>query len=805
MNQCPLLALISVLAIATSGYSQKMQNPHTGAISGKVLDGSSQAPLEYANIVLYGAKDSALVTGTVTNAQGNFQLSKILPGKYYLAIHFIGYKSERTGAIEVIPPKLDHDLGTMVLAPATLSMESVVVEAERAAISYQIDRKVINVSQQHTAISGTAVDVLENIPSITVDIDGNVSLRGSGSFTVLIDGRPTILEPSEALQQIPASNIENIEIITNPSAKHSAEGSAGIVNVIMKKRRRYGSSAIFNANAGYNDKYGGDMRMEHKASQYRATLGFDKSRKLYSGDNREKNQTTYEGSTSFINSEGDSRRGRNSLGLRGELQLKLSSGNLLSLGGRYGDRVRERIGDLNYDEWSAPEEQRLRYTGRTDRDRSGNFYELNMSYQHLFNKNGHELSSEFSFEQSDSYEETSSEHLTEGQAIISGQRSTESGPDKEFQAKLEYVLPFSDKHKFEAGCQSKLDHSIENTGLDEYDPDLGEYVFRSQFSNSIRYNRDEYALYALYAGAWNHLGFQGGIRGEYTYRTIAFQENRFTTDHWDYFPTFHASYELSTGRQFMASYSRRIARPGGSQLQPFETWMDAYNLRVGNPSLKSEYIDSYETGFQTLFGKTLFSVEAYYRVNHDKIERVRSVYDNNVTLHSAANVGTDYSLGSELLLDLGLFKNWGINLMGNVYHYRIEGTLAGEPFSRNSFNWSTRLHNAIKIGKSTQIQINGRYDSPTVYSQGRREDFFIADAAVKQEFFNNKFSATLQIRDLLRTRKDEYIEQGADFYSYLYSRRASPAVMLNLRYTYNQQKSDRKLDLGENDDEEVEF
>ncbi|MCI0693992.1 TonB-dependent receptor [candidate division KSB1 bacterium] len=755
--------------------------------------------------MLFSVKDSALVTGTVTNAQGNFQLSKILPGKYYLAIHFIGYKSEQTGAIEVIPPKLDHDLGMMVLAPATLSMESVVVEAERAAISYQIDKKVINVSQQHTAISGTAVDVLENVPSITVDIEGNVSLRGSGSFTVLIDGRPTILEPSEALQQIPASNIENIEIITNPSAKHNPEGTAGIVNVIMKKSRRYGSSAIVNANAGLNDKYGGDMRMEYKGRQYRATLGIDNGKKSYSGDDQEKNQTTNAGLTSFVNSAGDTRRGRNALGLRAELQLKLSPKNFLSLGGRYRDRDRENNSDLNFDGWSAPEEQRLRYTSITDRERSGDSHELNMSYQRLFNKNGHELSGELNFEQDDSYEETSHELLTEGQALISGQRATESGPEKEFQARLDYVLPFSDKHKFEAGYQNELERSKENTELYEYDSALREYVFRSQFSNSIQYNSAEHALYAIYAGAWKHFGFQGGMRGEYTYRTVEFQQEFFKIDRWDYFPTIHTSYAFSAGRQLMASYTRRIDRPTGSQLEPFETRVDAYTVRVGNPSLRPEYIDSYEAGFQSLFGKTQLSLEAYYRVNYDKIEQVRSVYDNNVALYSLANVGTDYSLGGELLLDLDLFKSWGINLMGNVYHYRIEGALSGEPFSRNSMNWSTRLHNAIKIGKSTQIQISGRYHSPTISSQERREDIFIADAAVKQEFFNNKFSATLQIRDLLRSRKDEYIAQGADFYSYRYSTRESPIIMLNLRYTYNQKKSDRKLEIGEDDDEEVEF
>jgi len=825
MNKLLSLTLISVLAITESGYTQENQDSRIGTISGKVHDSSSRAPLEYANVVLYSAKDSALVTGAVTNPNGNFQISEIATGDYYLVISFMGYESERISDINIMPPKLDLQLGTVSLEPTTLSAEGVVVEGERAAVSYQIDKKVIDVSQQHTAISGTAIDVLENVPSISVDIEGNVSLRGSGSFTVLIDGRPTILQPSEALQQIPSSNIENIEIITNPSAKYNPEGTAGIINVILKKNRQSGTSTVANANAGLNDKYGGDLLVENKTPRYHATLGFDNRNYFFSGDQREENQTTFSGTTSFINSNGDSRRGWNGHGLRAGIEFRLGPKNLLSLGGRYRDRNRKSNSDLNYNEWSSLDapllrqaqqplrqaqqplrqaQQLLSYTSTAHSERSGDSYELNLSYQHLFNKDGHELSGDFSFEQGDSFEETTNELLNEMQTLIEGKRTTEAGPDKEFQVKLDYALPFNDDHKFDAGYQSDLDHSDDNTGLHEYDPALQTYVVRPQFSNSTNYQNDEHALYAIYAGAWKKLGFQGGLRGEYTDRTIKFQQQTFKIDRWDYFPTFHASYEFSDGRQFMASYTRRIERPGGGELEPFLTWTDAYNVRTGNPSLKPEFIDSYEAGIQTFFGKALFSIETYYRVNHNKIDDVRSVYAKNVTLHSAANIGTDNALGSELLLDFDLFKNWGVNLTGNVYRYRIEGALSGEAFSRKSNNWSARLNNVIKIGESTQIQINGRYNSPTVSSQGRREGSFVADLALKQEFFNDSFSATLQVRDLLRTSKDEHVSRGVGFYNYRYSTRESPVVMLNLRYSYNQQREERERENRENGEDENE-
>jgi len=635
------------------------------------------------------------------------------------------------------------------------------------------------------------VDVLETVPSVSVDIEGNVSLRGSSNFTVLIDGRPSILEPSEALQQIPASSIENIEIITNPSAKYNPEGTAGIINIIMKKKERQGRSATFNMNAGWDDKYGGDVLVEQKTEKIHATVGLDYSRRRFSGSSLEELRTTQNGETSFVFSDGGSLWGRRSLGLRGELQLLLSSKDVLTFGGRYGDRKGERDADLNYDEWSMAEENHLLYTSVSDRERSGNFFAANVNYQRLFNTKGHELYTEFYFDYGNSDEETINELIDNGQ-IIDGQRSTESGPGKEFRAKVDYAYPFGDEQKLEAGYQSELDRSEENNGVYEYDTVLQDYVFLADFSHSADYNRNIHSVYAIYAGEWRNFGYQGGLRGEYTYRTIDFSGETFTIDRWDYFPTIHASYKFSDLYQVMASYTRRIDRPRGWHLEPFETWIDAYNVRVGNPGLLPEYIDSYEAGFQTHLGKTLLTTEGYYRVNHNKIERVRSVYSENVTLHSLENVGTDYALGSEVLLDFGYFKNWNINLTGNLYHYRVEGTLLGEAFSRESFNWSLRLHNVIKFGKSTQVQINGRYNSPSVSSQGRREGFFVTDLALKQEFFKRRASATLQIRDVFGTAEYEYTSEGADFFNYNYFDRESPIVMLNLRYSLNHKRPDRE-------------
>lgn len=801
MARYGISTIILVLIIYSVVVSQENRRGSGGTITGKVYDAALQIPIEYANIVLHNQKDSSQVTGAITDESGNFQLTQIRPGVYYLEIHFIGYKIKRIGDIILKRAALEADLGRIALEQTVLSGAGVDVEAERPPIAYQIDKKVIDVDQQNTVISGNAADVLENVPSVTVDIEGNVSLRGSGNFTLLIDGRPSILDPSDALQQIPASTIDDIEIITNPSVKYDPEGTSGIINIILKKNRQPGGSGMVNLNAGLNDKYGGDFLLDYQNGKYHATLGADYNRQFFTGKDLEENVTSQDGNTSYIYSQGNSQRGRISRGIRGELEWKPGSRDILNFGGRYGDRSSQRNSESDYDQWSEPEEQHSLYTSAANRERSGAYYALNSSYLHRFAGKGHEVSADLYFRYRDGDEITTNELLTDEGIITSGRQTSEAGPSRDLRAKVDYTHPFSRQHKFETGYQGELDRSEDITGLYEYDPQQGGYIFQPLYSNSTRYNENVQALYFLYAGEWKRLGYQGGLRGEYTYRSIEYDKEPqpFKIDRWDYFPTIHLSYQFASGQQSMASYARRIDRPGGWELEPFQTWMDAYNVRVGNPALQPEYIDSYEIGYQTYFGRNLLSAEVYYRVTHNKIERVRSVYADNVTLHSIENIGTDYALGSELLFNVDVVKGWTANLMGNFYNYRVEGVLYEEPFSRESFSWRSRLSNIIKLGGSTQFQLDGIYHSPSVSPQGRREGYFTANAALKREFFDKQLSATLQVRDLFGTSKYEYTAEGADFYTYSYGTREAPVVMLNVRLNFNNYKPERQRDPNRGD------
>jgi len=799
-----IVLLILILMIMTKAYSQdkpqKILMP--GAITGLVLDSELKVPLEYANIVLYDKANKAQITGTITNPNGIFQLTEIKPGIYTLEVSFMGYYASTIDTVKIVPGQAGIDLGTIFLEEAVLGLDGLEVTAEKPPIEFKIDKKVVNVSKHYTAVSGTAVDVLENVPSVTVDIEGNVSLRGSSNFTVLIDGRPTVLEASDALQQIPASTIENIEIITNPSAKYDPDGISGIINIITKKAKLHGINGIANLSIGLDEKYGGDFLLNYRNSKFQVYLGADYNNSTYPGRSQVESQTTTGDTTSFVHSVGDSRWAREYFGLRGGIDLHLSANDIWSLGARYGGRSMERSSILDFDEWTEPGDTHSLYISDGSMEREGNYCSGAMDYRHTFERNEHEISGQVNLSRRDGEELSVNELLDTHSTITSGQQSTETGLSTRWRVKLDYFRPLWGTDRFETGYQTRISRSEDITEMHEYDTTTGIYEFRPEFSHTIKYNRDIHSVYVMYSGEMGSLGYQGAMRGEYTYRLMELigEHESFTVDRWDFFPTAHISYELPGDQQVMTNYTRRIQRPRGWYLEPFETWSDAYNVRRGNPSIKPEYIDSYELGYQRNFGRSLFSLETYYRITHNKVERVRSVYDANIMLHTIENVGTDYTLGAEMMLQWDIFKSLNLNLTGNLYNYQIKGVLYGDSFTRESFNWSTRVNSTLKLGRLTRIQIIGIYNSPTVSSQGERGGFFMTNMAFKQTLPGEKLSATLQVRDILSSAQYEYDSEGPDFYSHSAFTRNSPVIMFTISYNFNNYRPERR-----SDDREEEF
>jgi outer membrane receptor protein involved in Fe transport len=797
MNKITLSLLLILLS--TNIFAEDITGDASmGTLKGFVFDSNANQPLEYATITMIRKKDNQVVNGTITDQTGFFKIKGVEYGMYNIDITFIGYKTKSLENVAIKPNDKDIDIGQINLEPALETIGEAVVTADRPTMTYKIDKKIINVSQQHTSASGTAVEILENIPSVTVDIEGNVSLRGSSSFTVLIDNKPSLLNPSDALNQIPASSIESIEIITNPSAKYDPDGTAGIINIILKKNKLQGVSGVVNANYGSNNSFGGDFLLSFRREKFNFYLGADYNNRIMKGTSNNENITTRNDTSYYVFSNGDFSRDRLSSGIRGGLDFNLNALNSLSFGVRYGERSRGGSSDFNYSEWNVPSTTSITnfYKSMGDNESSGNYYSLSVDYVHKFLNKGHMLTGQFIYDGEDSKDKDVTELTDMSNMLSSGQISEEKEPEQEYRIKLDYTLPIGEKNKFEAGYQGRLSSSESENEMYLYNTTSGQYDFMSEYSHTVDSKRDIHALYSTYSSELGNLGYQLGLRGEYVDRMISLvgENQDYTLNRWDIFPTIHLSYNFAKDIQLMTSYTRRIERPRTWYLEPFITWSDAYNVRQGNPGLDPEYIDSYELSFQKKFGRNVFSVDGYYRITNNKTERVRTVFEDydNVFLSSVENVGKDYSFGTEIMFSLDIFKWWHLDLMGNIYDYKIEGQLYGEDFSEESFNWNARFNNTLKLAKSTRLQINGMYNSPTVTAQGRNEGFVMANLALKQDFFKNKLSATLQIRDLLNTAGHKFTSEGPDFYSYRDFSPYSPMYSITLTYRINNYKPDRK-------------
>ncbi len=787
-------------------------NAREGKVTGTVIDSRDNTPMEFTSVALYKSRDSSLVTGSITSADGSFILKELPYGKYYLMANFMGYDKSFKDEIVLSPRQKFFDAGEIRLSLSAKQLDEVEVIADQAHVQYKIDRKVINVGQDINAATGTAADVLQNTPSVSVDIDGNVSLRGSENFTVLVDGKPTPLDGNDALQQIPASAIRNIEIITNPSAKYDPDGMAGIINIVSKKNALKGLSGLVNAKIGTGDKYSGDFLINYRKDNLNAYIGANYRDETYSGEMYYLKEL----------GEGEDKRYDELTGSRDRLR----TGNEVKGGFDYSFNDKNTIGfsaEVGSHEFSSGgiQEQRL-YNESLSYDRyvisdnlsshGGDYYNLNLNHTKKFDKSGHELVSFITFSSHKGKDSDSQvEYPADPDFIIDNGltpfsiRTGEEGDEYEIRAQVDYTRPLGENGKLEAGYQARIDDEKETYLFEELDPDLNEWSINDRFSSSTDLFRNIQALYTTYGNQVGEYKYQFGLRGEYTDRRIinAESDNALTINRIDFFPTVHTSRSFPNDHQLMASYSRRINRPRGWYLEPFLTYMNSTTLRKGNPNLEPEYMNSFELGYQKAFGSSFIAFETYYKNTLNKIERIQEIYDleEGITLMTFDNISKDHSLGAELMLNFASLKWLNLNASTSLYRYWIEGEINDVEIDTRSTNWHLRMNSTFNFSTKTRLQLTGMYLGPSVTAQGKREAFFFTSAAIKHDFFDRKLSATLQIRDILGTMKHEFTSYGPDFKSYVEFTREPQVIMLSLSYkinNYRQRRNGGGMDSGDN-------
>ncbi|QZT38548.1 TonB-dependent receptor [Halosquirtibacter xylanolyticus] len=795
-----VILLFTLLFVFTSKIWATDNTPQprpNRAVVGRVIDKKTESPVEYATVALYQMPGKKLVTGVVTNQKGVFMLKGVKNGSYQLEIKYIGYDKHLSKQFHVTDQNNFIRIGQVILAPNAKLLNEVEVVGNNRNIEYKIDKKVVNVSKQLTATAGTAVDVLENVPSVTVDVNGDVSLRGSTSFTVLIDGKPTVLDANDALKQIPSASIQNIELITNPSVKYDPDGTSGIINIITKKNKLTGISGMASLSGGTFDNYNGNLLLNWRKNDFNFTLGgnFRNGNFPYDTENR---RETFSNDTTWVTSSyGEGKRNYSMQSFNAGVEWNFSDKDMLSVSGRFGQFNMNMGSDLTYTELVKTSKETIsekQYLSSENADRQRKFYSVNTTYTHDFAKKGHQIEAQFNAMQRDAMDDSGSILTDMDGKITDGKNNSEDGPSKRYVTKIDYTLPLANDSKFEAGFQSRVQNSTDDTKLYNYDVASGDYVIDNKFSRVTDYQRDIYSMYAQYNTQIDKFGVQAGFREEYTDRVISSDTDNSTATvrRWDWFPTLHLSYNITDNDQLMTSYTKRIKRTRGYYLEPFITWVDNFNVRQGNPNLIPELIDSYEVTYLKDFGRNFLSVDLYYRVTHNKVEQIESVYDENIIMRTPENIGQDYSFGTEITLGVSPFKWWKINLMGNLYDYRVEGQLNDQDFSRSSFNWTGRFNNTFIINKTTSFQINNTYQSGSVTAQGSKEGYYSMNIAARKSFFDRKLNATIQMRNALNTINYESYSEAPGLTTYNSTTYGWPMVNLTLSYTFNNFKRSMK-------------
>lgn len=807
-----LLISIKYIAIAQPSAPALLPTelPKHGTVKGKIIDSSVSMPMEFTSVALFNSNDSTLVTGTISTNDGTFVLREIPFGNYFLVANFMGYEKTFVNTIKLNEDNPLFDAGTVKLAPAAQNLDEVEVIATQNRVDYKIDRKIINVSQDLNAAGGSAAEVLQNTPSVTVDIDGNVSLRGSTNFTVLIDGRPTPLSGNDALQQIPATSIQHIEIITNPSAKFDPDGMAGIINIVMKKNSLQGLSGIFNTSVGTGQKYSGDFLLNYKTNKFNVFGGVDYQNNRFGGSMNSLREMSPDAPvSSLILIDGSRDMFRNGLVLKTGMDYYLSANSTLSLGVDIGNRGFSSEMNTKMHSYTFPATTDTFYRANGNSTRGGNYYNLNLNYSKKFAGDRHELIALFSYQgqKSDDTEEENEFPADENYQILPlpviKVRSSELGSESEFRAKIDYTKPLFQKGFLETGYQMRLDYETEDYLFEDYDPDTDNWSDNLLYSSGNYFDRNIQAAYATFSNSLGQFEYKLGLRGEYTHRNIRREKNGdpFTLDRLDYFPSLHLSRQLKNEQQLLASYSRRINRPNGWDLEPFRSYMNSYSLREGNPQLKPEYVNSVELSYQKNIGKSFFVIESYYRNTQNLITRVmyRDESLPDMVIMTSENLNDDHSAGAEFMLNLAAAKWLNVNTSVNVYRYWLNGTLYGESISRESNNWDLRLNSSFFLSPKSRIQANVMYNGPSVTAQGNREAFYFVNLAFRQDFLDRKLSATLSVQDILGTMRHEFSTFTPTLNNTVRFEREHQVITLTLSYKLNNFKNQNR----KNDDSQI--
>lgn len=783
-----LITLLPTLSSAQFPQGQRPDSatlaniPKTGIISGAVIDASTGEPVEYAAIAVFSVRDSSLKGGTLTNEKGKFTVTELpAMGRFRVKISFIGYADWQSEPVMLNQQKTSFDMGVVKMNISGKNLNEVDITAEKSDFQNSIDRKVYNVDKNLVNIGGTATDVLQNVPSVTVDMDGNVSLRGSGAVTVFIDGKPSTLTGGSRqaiLQQIPASAIESVEVISNPSAKYDAEGMAGIINIKTKKGKLKGLNGNTTMSVGTNNKYNASVGLNNRGAKLNVFGNY--SFRSEERESEANSDQVYKQPITFSEiksaSEGEQKNVFNTV--KAGFDYDLNNYNTISLSGSYSMRD-ENDPESNVNLITYPSGDNAVSTRYEKSEQDNNTLESTLDYRRTFKDSKSELSASATYSMSDRDE---NKRYAGTSAEIPYQLNNSDAEFTSAIAQADYSHPFTNG-KLETGLKATQrinDNDVHAEVLSD-----GVYLNDIKYTDHFIYEEDVLAGYALYSGKIKWFDYSAGLRAE---QTMTNGDSKTTSLNIDrsylaFFPSASIKYNWKKTNDLQLSYSRRTNRPNINSLNPFVDYSDTLNIRTGNPYLKPEYIHSAELSYAKTMDKITATATVYYRHIDDVISRYHLVDETTgISTFTVLNFNTADNIGLETILRYQA-KAGSLMWSFNIFQNTVNGSNVDPDITGTNTNWNTRLTANWKVTKSFSAQLTGMYSAPDRQPQRTMRGMMSGvDAGVKYDFWKGKASLGFNVTDIFKTRKFD-IHQDQDFYV-LDSVRRRESQVATLSFTY---------------------
>ncbi|MFT7899285.1 TonB-dependent receptor [Tenacibaculum ascidiaceicola] len=749
-------------------------------LTGKVVERNTKQPLEFATIILTNPNTNEVVAGESTNSQGEF-LMNIKKGQYDIKVEFIGFKNHSMNNVSLTK---NQSLQTILLQEDLQALDEVEITAEKSTTEYKLDKRVFNVGKDLVSKGGSVNDVLNNVPSVSVDIEGGISLRGNPNVRILINGKPSVLTANNGLESIPSENIEKVEVVTNPSAKYDASGTAGIINIILKKNKNGGFGSSLQLTTGIPDNHSINYNMNYKKEKFNlfSNIGY---RYMSFDGNGYLNRTNLDNGTvtSYSNRVTNTTRSRSTFNLYFGSDYYINDKNTLTLSYYHRNNISKNNVDYTFNFLDSTQQTDSILTTQESYKEPQKANQIELNYVKTFTKKGQKFTANFQY---DFWNDDENELVKEQQqfpttSAVNILRSRDIESSKDFLFQTDFKLPISEKSHIEMGIKGEI------RNIDSDYKVWDNAVIIDSLNNLLKYNERIYGAYIQYGNKKNKLQYLLGLRAEHANTGSTDRNNQFKTSkkYTDLFPTAHFTYNFNQATNLQLSYSRRIRRPSFWHLNPFGGISDRRNIRVGNPDLNPMYTNSFELGLLKRWNKFTLNPSIYYQRTTNVFETLVSTNSFGALISKPINSGIEKRFGAELAIRYSPYKWWRLSSEFNYYSFNQRGI-----YTVDDNTWSTRLNSRMKFSRLT-IQSSLNYLRERQSGQIFTEAQYRANIGISKDFWNDKATLTLNMNNIFDSRVSKQLITGENYIATRYSKPIGRYSSVTFTYRFNRTKKDR--------------